>query len=343
MPIAHVARPAAVAAEDDKIREVNRMKKNCVYIKTALTGILFLFILTGVFSPVFAAGQQKVFATPGQAVSMLLEAFRTNNTQTLLELLGAENKDIIVSSDRAQDAYGRKKFYQLASERLFREKEGKDKIILLVGKQEWPFPFPLVKKGAGWSFDGVAGREEVINRRVGRNELNAIATCRLYAKAQREYYSRDRNGDDVMEYAQKFGSSPGKKDGLFWPRDPSQKEEASPFEPLLDKSRQYAMDRKQGEPFYGYYYRILTRQGEQAPGGAYDYMVNGHLVAGYALIAYPADYGTSGVMTFIVNQRGKVYQKDLGPETKKLVEEITRYNPDKTWRLVQDNGMLATD
>lgn len=319
------------------------MKKNHlnILIVTALAGVMYLFAFSK--APALADGQQKTFTTPDEAIRVMLEAFRTSDEQKLMEILGPENKDLITTSDRAQDAYARKKLYALACEKLIREKSGDNKLIILAGNTEWPFPFPLVKEGTRWRFDSAAGREEIINRRVGKNELNAVAVCRLYVKAQREYISRDRNGDDIMEYALKFGSTPGKHDGLYWPYDPALKEAPSPLEDLIRKSSKYTKERKKDEPFYGYYYRILTRQGEVAPGGAYDYIINGHLMAGYAMIAYPANYGTSGVMTFLVNQRGKVYQKDLGADTLKIAQEITSYNPDKGWMVVQENGTLATD
>lgn len=319
------------------------MKKNYQYLIMAAAFAVAVTLSVMAGTPAIGGEQQKIFATPDQAIRMLLDACRTNDHEKLVELFGAGNKDIIVTRDTAQDAYGRKKFYQLASERLIRENKGKNTIILVAGKMEFPFPFPLVKEAAGWHFDSAAGREEIINRRVGRDELNAIAICRAYVKAQREYASKDRNNDDVMEYATKFPSSPGKHDGLYWTPDPSRKGDVSPLGPLFTGSKRYLSARKQGAPYYGYYYRILTKQGANAPSGAHDYFINGHMVAGFAMIAYPADYGTSGVTTFIVNQRGKVYQKDLGTDTLKIAEEMIEYNPDKTWKLVQENGMLATD
>jgi hypothetical protein len=319
------------------------MKKRYVYLCMIAVFAIVLIVPAQAGAPAAGKDSQKVFATPDQAIHVLMEACRTNNDQKLIELFGAENKDIIITRDRAMDAYGRKKIYQASLEKIVKKNKGKDTIIVEVGKMEFPFPFPLVKSGAGWRFDSAAGREDIINRRVGRDELNAIAVCRLYVKAQRQYYSKDRDKDDVLEYAEKFASSPGKKDGLYWASDPAKKEEASPIGPALSESKHYTAIRKQGDPFFGYYFRILTKQGEKAPGGAHDYMINGNLLAGYALIAYPSDYGTSGVVTFIVNQRGKVYQKDLGKETLKLAEEVTEYNPDKGWIPVQESGTLARD
>ncbi|MGV8125422.1 MAG: DUF2950 domain-containing protein [Candidatus Xenobiia bacterium LiM19] len=317
------------------------MKKNSLdpYRVIACAAVILLLVQAAV-APAFAQGKQKTFATPDEAIRVLLDAFKTHNVPKLIEIVGADNKDLVVTHDTAQDAYGRKKICQMASERLVKEKKG-NSIVFVMGKNEWLFPFPLVKEGAGWRFDGKAGREEVINRRVGKDELNAIACCRYYIKAQREYAGKDRNNDDVMEYAQKIASTKGKKDGLFWPSAGSN--DVSPFESLFEKSRKYALARRQGEPFYGYYFKPLTKQGENAPGGAHDYIINGHQVAGCGLIAYPSSYGVSGVATFIINQRGKVYEKDLGADTVKIASEMTEYNPDKTWKMVKENGSLATD
>jgi len=221
------------------------------------------------------------------------------------------------------------------------EKSGVNKMTLTVGKKQWPFPIPIVKDAQGWRFDTDAGRDEIINRRIGRNELNAIAVCRSYVEAQRQYAGRDRNGTGILEYARKFTSSPGKKDGLYWPSDVSQ--EMSPFGPLIAPSSDYQAARKKGSPYYGYYFRILERQGPQVPGGAFNYMINGHMLAGFALVAFPADYGTSGVMTLVVNQWGQVYQKDLGVDTARVAGAMTEYNPDRSWAIVKDKGLLATE
>lgn len=320
------------------------MKKNSLdrYRVIACAAVIVMLMHASI-TPTFAQGKQKTFATPDEAVRALMDAFKTHNVPKLIEIIGADNKDLVITHDTAQDAYGRTRICQMASEKLVKEKTGNNKITLALGKNEWLFPFPLVKDGAVWRFDSKAGREEVVNRRVGRDELNAIAVCRYYIKAQREYAGKDRNNDDVMEYAQKFGSSPGKKDGLFWSSAASKGKDPSPFELLFEKSRKYALARRPGEPFYGYYFKILTKQGGNAPGGAYDYIINGHMVAGCGLIAYPSSYGVSGVATFIVNQRGKVYEKDLGADTVKIASEMTEYNPDKTWKLVKENGSLATD
>jgi hypothetical protein len=193
-------------------------------------------------------------------------------------------------------------------------------------------PIPLVKSGAGWRFDLAAGAEEIINRRIGRNELSAIEVLRFYVDAQRQYAAKPRDGTKVRQFAQNLGSSPGKQDGLYWDADPVKGEELSPLGPLIKN----AASRKSGTPYNGYYYKILKGQGAAAPAGRYSYVINGRMLAGYALIAYPADYGISGVKTFIVNHYGDVYEKDLGANTAQRAAAINEYNPDSTWKAVAD-------
>ena len=214
----------------------------------------------------------------------------------------------------------------------------RQKAILLIGTEKWPFPIQIVKKGDTWLFDTEAGREEILNRRIGRNELLAIKACRAYVEAQQEYYNMpEPDGDQIPKYAQHMISSPGRRDGLYWPTAAGEKE--SPLGPLVAKAKEegYMQKRKAGEkgprPFHGYYFRILKRQGPSAAGGKFDYIINGNMVAGHAMVAYPARWGVSGVMTFIVNQRGRVYQKNLGPKTAEIARKMKEYNPDQTWKL----------
>jgi hypothetical protein len=220
---------------------------------------------------------------------------------------------------------------------------GEDKAILNIGAENWPFPIPLVKKDDRWSFDTEAGQEEIINRHIGEDELNTIGVCRTYVDAQREYASKDRNGSEVLQYAQKFKSTPGKKDGLYWKA--AANEEASPYGPLVAEARAegYGTEKK-GEgpqPFHGYLFKILKAQGPAAPGGKYNYVINGNMIAGFALLAYPSNWGESGVMTFIINQQGKLYQKDLGSKTEATASRMSEYNPDKSWALVPEQNALA--
>jgi hypothetical protein len=212
--------------------------------------------------------------------------------------------------------------------------------VLEVGTNAWPFPVPIVKRNGRWFFDTEAGKDEILNRHIGKNELATLESVRTCVEAQREYASKDRDGDEVLEYAQRFSSTPGTKDGLYWP--PDLDGEISPLGPLVARAHNQgylAKSREQGaapEPFHGYFFKILTRQGKQAPGGKYDYIINGNMLGGFAFVAWPLEYGETGVMTFIVNQQGRVYQKDLGPRTAKTAGAMKEYEPDKTWSLSPD-------
>ncbi|MDQ7824063.1 MAG: DUF2950 domain-containing protein [Candidatus Eremiobacteraeota bacterium] len=299
-----------------------------------------LIILAGT-APLRAQDGAKIFASPDEAAKALIDACQVNDMKALFEILGPAAKAVLVTSDRAADEMGRKKFQAAAAEHMHLEKAGAAKVTMVIGKNKWPFPIPLVKGKEGWSFDSKAGREEIVNRRIGKNELNAIAVCCAYVDAQRHYASKDRMGKGILEYAQKVASSPGRKDGLYWPAKENQ--ELSPFGPFIVSSSEYQAARKQGDPYYGYYFRILKAQGPKALGGAFNYVINGHMLAGFALVAYPADYGTSGVMTFVVNQWGRVFEKDLGKDTGRVAGSMKEYNPDGTWSAVKDKGALATE
>jgi hypothetical protein len=203
--------------------------------------------------------------------------------------------------------------------------------VLVYGDDDFPFAIPIVKKGEQWHFDTDAGRSEILARRIGRNELATIQVCLAYVDAQREYGSTDRDGDGLFEYAQKFRSTPGKEDGLYWPSEPGQPE--SPLGELVADARSEGYAGKpQGSPYHGYLFKLLKAQGPHAEGGAYDYVVRGNMIGGFALVAYPAQYGVSGIMTFVVNHDGVVYSKDLGPNTTKLAAAMTRYDPDSSWK-----------
>ena len=218
-------------------------------------------------------------------------------------------------------------------------RESDSRCVVEVGDNHWPFPIPIVKKDGRWFFDTQAGKEEVLNRRIGKNEIDTTYVLHACVEAQREYASEDRDSDEVLKFAQRFTSTPGTKDGLYWP--PDLDGEISPLGPLVANAQglgyeKQSQDAQAGEPFHGYYFKILTRQGPHAPGGKYDYIINGNMLAGFAFVAWPASYGQSGIMTFIVNQRGCVYQKDLGPDTAKLVEKMKEYDPDTTWTVSPD-------
>jgi len=282
------------------------------------------------------AQQQQTFRSPEEAVKSMVEAVKANNVTALSAIFGPEGKELIFSGDAVADKTGRERFVKAYDEKHKLVKETDNKVTLIIGDNEWPFPIPLVKKDETWAFDTMAGKEELLNRRIGRNELNTIQVCLAYVDAQREYALKDRDGNGLNDYAQKFVSTEGKKDGLYWKT--SEGEEPSPLGSLFAQATKegYAV-RKAGEkrqPYQGYYYRILKAQGKNAAGGAHDYVVKGKMMGGFALVAYPAEYGASGVMTFIVNQDGVVYEKDLGKETEKIGSSMKKYDPDKTWHKV---------
>jgi hypothetical protein len=211
------------------------------------------------------------------------------------------------------------------------EETSQDRRVLRIGDEAWPMPIPLVHEQGAWRFATEEGEQEVLDRRIGANEREAIKVMRAYVDAQREYATRDRVGDGVLQYARKLGSTMGKRDGLYWPADESKGEEPSPFGPLIAASANYFKDRNPGDPYHGYCFRILTRQGKHAPGGAFNYIINGRMLAGFAMAAYPAQYGASGVMTFIVNNNGVVFQKNRGA----LAKPLTEFDPDTSWTRVQ--------
>jgi len=285
--------------------------------------------------------KQKSYTSPEEAVKALLDALRINNRAELLAVLGPDGKEIISSGDEVADKEAREGFISDYDEKNELEKEGTDKVVLSVGQDDWPLPIPIVKKDGKWIFDTEAGKEELLNRRIGRNELNTVDVMHAFVDAQREYASTDRNGDGTIEFAQRVISTNGKKDGLYWEAKGGGEE--SPFGPLIAEAAKggYEHTKKktqngQGSPYHGYFFKVLKGQGPNAPGGQYDYVVNGRMILGYGLIAYPASYGNSGVMTFIINQDDVVYEKDLGEDTPKIAESITTYDPDKTWMKVEE-------
>jgi hypothetical protein len=288
-----------------------------------------------------AADKQRHFTTAEEAFTDFVAAVKANDQKALLAMLGPEGKPLVDSGDAVAD--------QAAGERFA---EGYDQAHTLVpsddgatvtlntGSDNWPFPIPVVKDKDGWRFDTPAGKEEILRRRIGRNELSAIEACRAYADAQREYYARSPQGDPLLQYAQKIASTPGKRDGLFW--ESKEGEEQSPLGPLIAGARGEGY-KKAGaggkpDPYHGYYYKVLTAQGPHARDGAYNYVANGKMIGGFALVAYPAEWNNSGVMTFLVNQDGVVFQKDLGPKTTALARAMTTYDPDSTWTPVEDGG-----
>jgi len=271
---------------------------------------------------------QRSFATPQEAAHALVDAAEANDTAALLRILGPEGKDIVSSGDANEDKDGRAKFARLAEEKLQIRQDEANRNTILAGNQEWPFPVPLIRKDGMWRFDAAAGRVEVLARRIGRHELNAIEVCRGYVEAQMEYATRHHEGSGAMQYAQKIASSPGKQDGLYTDAD---RDSLVPKSFAAAAAAMFAEGRKP-VPYHGYYFHILKAQGPDAEGGAVDYVVKGQMIGGFALVAFPAEYGVSGIQTFIVNQRGIVYSKDLGPNTMALARQMTSFNPDKTWK-----------
>jgi hypothetical protein len=293
--------------------------------------LMFLFP-----SRVLATGEQQ-FASPEAAVSALENAAKTRDTNAIHAIFGQAGRDL-VSPDAVQATQEFELFVNRLSEKTELARRSESNCVLQLGADAWPFPIPLVKAAGQWRFDTEAGRQEVLNRRVGRNELGALSVCRAYVDAQREYAGKDRDGDEVLEYAQRLRSIPGTHDGLYWPLRSG--DEQSPLGPLIAAARVEGYRRQarimtdEPSPYHGYYFKILTKQGKHAPGGKYDYIINGHMIGGFALVAWPAEWGNSGVMTFIVNQQGKIYQKNLGPKTAALAKAMTRYEPDSGWSLV---------
>lgn len=283
-----------------------------------------------------AAAAQRRFATPEEATKALLDAAKAKDKTALHDIFGPEIHDIL-TGDPVQDAANFESFTKAMGQLCHPVNEGDDKIILNVGPENWPFPIPLVRKDGQWFFDTDAGKEEIINRHIGEGEINAISVCRAYVQAQRQYAGEDRDGSGVLKYAEKFKSTPGKKDGLYWESAPG--EEPSPFGPLVAEAHAEGYGQKPKgagrQPFHGYFFRILTEQGPDAAGGRYSYIINGNMIAGFALVAWPAHWGQSGIMTFIVNQQGKVYQRNLGEKTAQIASAMTRFNPDSRWTLVK--------
>jgi len=314
----------------------NRFSNACI--------ILGIVLLMPYPSPSSAQGQttpakspaltSKVFASAKQAVDSLLQALKNNDEERLVEIFGKEFRDVISPTDLVAATANRKKVYEAAKEILYVRKDDEKTRVLVIGREAWPMPIPLIKQAKGWRFNTPEGVEEIINRRIGKNELSAIEVLNAYVGAQKQFASRDRDNDGVYEYAQKIKSSEGKQDGLYW--EAKAGEEVSPFGPLVAEESDYLEDRSPGDPFKGYYFKILTRQTEDAPGGRYDYVINGNMIAGFSMIAFPADYGISGIMTFVVNQNGVVYEKDLGPETTNIGRSMYAYTQDKTWKKLTD-------
>jgi hypothetical protein len=321
------------------------IQQKCVFhmLRGMTVSAMLLVIAAVVFAwsmPAAGALTQRLFSSPEDAVNALTDAVKAKDETAIDQIFGPSGKDLR-SGDKVQDAA---EFGELAgnlAEKTSLVRESDSRVLLHIGNENWPFPIPIVKKDGQWFFDTDAGKEEILNRRIGENELTAILVCRTYVKAQREYTLKDWDGDGIFAYAQKLRSDRGKRNGLFWRSAPG--EAVSPLGELVAKARVEGYKKEKAvfreekpSPFHGYYFKILTGQGKNAPGGKYNYIINGNMVGGFALVAFPSNWGKSGVMTFIVNQQGKVYQKDLGADTLKAAGNMKVYNPDKTWTPVKE-------
>jgi hypothetical protein len=316
------------AKQEQAMRTVREWTMRCVVIAMSVS-CLWLSGCVG-------SSKQMSFVSPDDAATAFAKSLRENNEGKLMKILGPDAKELVSSGDEVRDRLGREKFVE-AYDQQHRIDTESDKKILVVGKNDWPFPIPIVQEDGKWMFDTANGKEEILNRRIGKNELDTIQTMLAIVDAEREYAMKDHDGDGIRKYAQKFKSDPGKENGLYW--DTKEGEQPSPLGPLAAKARQEGyFEKKSSEkpsPYHGYFYRILTAQGTHADGDAFDYIVNGKMIGGFAVVAYPAEYGNSGVMTFMVNHDGVVYQKDLGDDTEQKAKAMEQFDPDETWTKVK--------
>ena len=289
--------------------------------------------------PAPAAGQH-VYASSTEATQALLAAAQAKDPAAMHVIFGT-GVDELLSGDATQDTVELDNFSKAVAQLCNPVKVGDDQVTLYIGAENWPFPIPLVRVNGQWFFDTVAGKQEILNRRIGKDEVTAIGVCRTYVTAQHQYALDDHDGSGVLKYAQRLNSTPGHRDGLYW--DPVEGEDLSPFGPLVANAQEegYDTDKPVGrsEPFQGYLFKILTEQGPDAAGGQFSYIINGNMVAGFALVAYPAHWGESGIMTFIVNQDGKVYQHNFGPDSATTAAALTAFNPGANWSEVEGDGL----
>jgi hypothetical protein len=313
-------------------RHLTPMKMN---LRLCWRQMRMMTLALGLTLPVcVSAADEQTFPSPDAAVSALVAATTDHDTNALDLIFGPTGKEL-VSPDVVQATEEYKIFVQRLAEKQHLLTNSAASFTLAIGVDGWEFPIPLVEQGGQWFFDTAAGRQEILARRIGMDETGAINVCNAYVDAQREYASQDRMGDSVLAYAQFLRSTPGTHDGLFWPTNSGA--ELSPLGPLVAQARVDGYQRTakmlndEQAPYHGYYLKILTRQGKHAPGGKYNYVINGRMIGGFALVAWPAEWGNTGVMTFIVNQQGKVYQKNIGPKTVKIAKGMTTYDPDDSW------------
>ena len=303
------------------------------HARLAALGLL-IFVAAAAAQNVPAEQTQKRFATAEEAVQSVIKAAKADDRAELLAIFGTDAEEFLSSGDKVADRRARQVILVAVKEKWKLTSQGPNTKTLIIGNEEWPYPIPLVKDKGGWRFDTAAGREEVLYRRIGRNELSTIQACRVYLQAQKEYAAQSHDGKPAGLFAQKFGSQPGKQDGLYWKVGPS--EDLSPLGEFAAQASSEGYSRSDAPiPLHGYFFRVLTAQGPAAPGGAKSYISNDEMKSGFGLVAYPADYRNSGVMTFIINQDGVIYERDLGEKTVQLASQITEYNPDKSWRKFQ--------
>jgi Protein of unknown function (DUF2950) len=331
----------------------NTISKFALSALAAMMLILATCLFAGVPNIHAQTSAQSTFSSAADALQALVSAAKDKDRSALAKLFGPDYEKLL-TGDEVEDNKDLDAFSSAASESAQLQKVNDSKFVVTVGQDNWPTPIPLVQKDGKWLFDTKAGLEEALNRKIGENELSAIATCRAYAVAQWEYYTEgDWDHDAVAEYAQRLISTSGKHDGLYW--ETSEDDKPSPLGKLIAAARAEGYGPKtetpdaagkggaqekeavseERAPYHGYYFKILTRQGAAAPGGKYGYVINGNMIAGYAFVAYPDKWGSSGVMTFIINQQGRVYEKNLGPNTAKLAAAMTEYNPDPSWKLAK--------
>jgi hypothetical protein len=309
--------------------------KKWLAVLTCIVPVAILFLAGS--SDAFAASVKKQgFSSAEEAVISLVKSVRENDEKGMLFVLGPESRELISSGDDVADRANRDKFikdYDLMNKLVHKSA---NTVILQTGADNWSMPIPIVKRGSKWVFDTGKGKQEILNRRIGRNELNVIDVLNAYVDAQHEYATKDCAACGKVVFAQKLISSPGKRDGLYWEVKEGDKE--SPLGPLVAKAASEGYANMELTPFHGYYFKILNGQGKHAEGGAYSYVVNGKMILGFALAAYPAEYGNSGVMSFIVNQKGEIYQKNLGKKSRQRSEAMKIFDPDKSWKKVEETA-----
>jgi hypothetical protein len=312
---------------------MNKLKIRCIFLRSA-TFLLAVLCAAGVSA---AVKDPRAFASPDDAVTALIAALEKNDTAALDMLLGPNSSDVVSSGDDVADANARADFVAQFKEKHALVPQGSQSMTLVVGDDDWPLPVPIVAKDGQWYLDGAAGADEIVYRRIGRNELGAIAVCRGFIDAQLEYAAGGHDGNEPGLFAAKLRSDPGKQNGLYWPT--AQGEPPSPAGEAIARAAAEGYKAVTGKrtPYHGYYYRMLFAQGDNANGGAQEYFVEGKLTQGIALLAWPADYAASGVMSFIVDEEGIVYQKDLGEDTAAAAEAIQVFDPDGSWAIVDSD------